>query len=666
MKIQLDMYQTLAAAVLVLLLGNYLKKKIYFLQKFCIPAPVIGGLIFAIMTCICYVTGIAEFSFDDTLREVCMVFFFTSVGFQANLKVLKSGGKSLIVFLGLVITLIILQNLTAVGLAKLLNLNPLIGMCTGSIPMVGGHGTAGAFGPVLEDLNIKGATTICTAAATFGLIFGLLILLNAWRILRLNALQLTREKSSGEKKARFLWPQTILGLAALAFGYYLAVSVKDPIIALVTFFLAVILVMIGTYLLFNAGITVFLHLLKKKKSYYYQPNNMISVSNLIYRMKKNAVGLATIAILSTMVLVTISAATNIYVGSEMVKKIMAPHDFSVQGKGVELEQINQKFDEFASEHHLEIKNRDLMIYANFGVKSQKGTDLTVYPADERSVTPKTVFMVFDVASYEHMTGEKINLTGNQVILFAHNKDLKGQKQFTINGQDFQVKEEVSKDFITDHVPNQFNMLTEDFNYLIVPDLSTFVAQFPNLAIYTNIYGGFNVNVDEDQQLKLAASYDKMIDELSSQQGQGTFIYGGNRANDVAELNSLFGGIFFIGIFLSLIFMVGTVIVIYYKQISEGYEDRERFVILQQVGLDEHEVKRTINRQVRTVFFLPLIFAFIHLAFAYHMIRLILKVLGVINSGQVLVVTLSVCAVFLITYLIVFWITSRSYRKIVQI
>ena len=169
------MYQTLAVAVLVLLLGNYLKKKIYFLQKFCIPAPVIGGLIFAIMTCICYVTGIAEFSFDDTLREVCMVFFFTSVGFQANLKVLKSGGKSLIVFLGLVIALIILQNLTAVGLAKLLNLNPLIGMCTGSIPMVGGHGTAGAFGPVLEDLNINGATTICTAAATFGLIFGSLI-----------------------------------------------------------------------------------------------------------------------------------------------------------------------------------------------------------------------------------------------------------------------------------------------------------------------------------------------------------------------------------------------------------------------------------------------------------------------------------------------------------
>ena len=175
MKIQLDMYQTLAAAVMVLLLVNYLRKKINFLEKFCIPAPVIGGLLFAIFTCICYTTGIIEFSFDDTLREVCMVFFFTSVGFQANLKVLKSGGRSLIVFLGLVITLIFSQNLLAIGLSKLLNLNPLIGMCTGSIPMVGGHGTAGAFGPVLEDFNIHGATTICTAAATFGLITGSLV-----------------------------------------------------------------------------------------------------------------------------------------------------------------------------------------------------------------------------------------------------------------------------------------------------------------------------------------------------------------------------------------------------------------------------------------------------------------------------------------------------------
>ena len=175
MKIQLDMYQTLAVSVLVLMLGSFLRRKINILEKFCIPAPVVGGLLFAIFTCICYATGIAEFSFDDILKEVCMVFFFTSVGFQANLKVLKSGGKSLAIFLGLVLTLIISQNLLAVGMSKVLGLNPLIGMCTGSIPMVGGHGTAGAFGPVLEDFNIHGATTICTAAATFGLIAGSLV-----------------------------------------------------------------------------------------------------------------------------------------------------------------------------------------------------------------------------------------------------------------------------------------------------------------------------------------------------------------------------------------------------------------------------------------------------------------------------------------------------------
>ena len=170
MKIELDMYQTLALAVLVLMLGKFLRERVRLLDKFCIPAPVIGGVLFAIFTCICYVTGVAEFAFDDTLKEVCMVMFFTSVGFQANLKVLKSGGKAMIVFLGVVIVLIVSQNFLAVGLANLLGVDPLVGLCTGSIPMVGGHGTAGAFGPVLEDFGIKGATTLCTAAATYGLI----------------------------------------------------------------------------------------------------------------------------------------------------------------------------------------------------------------------------------------------------------------------------------------------------------------------------------------------------------------------------------------------------------------------------------------------------------------------------------------------------------------
>lgn len=175
MTFTFDMYQTLALAVIALMLGARIRKKVNFFERFCIPAPVIGGLVFAIISCILYVTGIIELSFDETLRTVCMVFFFTSVGFQANLKVLKAGGKSLVVFLVFVIILIIGQNAMAVGLAKVLGIDPLIGMCTGSIPMVGGHGTAGAFGPVLEDFGLTGATTVCTAAATFGLIAGSLI-----------------------------------------------------------------------------------------------------------------------------------------------------------------------------------------------------------------------------------------------------------------------------------------------------------------------------------------------------------------------------------------------------------------------------------------------------------------------------------------------------------
>ncbi len=166
------MYQTLAVAVGVLYLGGFLKKKVKFLETFCIPAPVVGGVIFAVFSCLLHIFGIVEFQFDETLKNVCMVMFFTSVGFQANIKVLKAGGKSLVAFLMCLIVLIFSQNAVAVGVAKALDINALVGMCTGSIPMIGGHGTSGAFGAVLEDFGINGATTLCTAAATFGLIIG--------------------------------------------------------------------------------------------------------------------------------------------------------------------------------------------------------------------------------------------------------------------------------------------------------------------------------------------------------------------------------------------------------------------------------------------------------------------------------------------------------------
>ena len=500
----------------------------------------------------------------------------------------------------------------------------------------------------------------------FGAIFLGLIFINAFRIARMNALQLSREKASGEKKGRFLGLQTILGLISLGAGYYLAVTVENPLSAVLIFFVAVLLVILGTYLLFNAGITVFLQILKKNKRYYYQPNNMISVSNLIFRMKKNAVGLATIAILSTMVLVTMSAATSIFKGSETFKKVMNPHDFGITGQNVEKEDINKLLDQYASDKGLTVTKKEVLAYSSFGVANQEGTKLTIFEKGQNRVQPKTVFMVFDQKDYENMTGQKLALSGKEVGLFTKNKELQGQKELTLNDQTYTIKEEIKKDFILEHVPNQYNILTSDYNYLVVPDLKAFLDQYPNSSIFNQYYGGMNVTDSEEEQLKLANDYSKFLDDFNRELSkEGSYVYGSNLADSSAQVSALFGGVFFIGIFLSIIFMVGTVLVIYYKQISEGYEDRERFIILQKVGLDQKQIKQSINKQVLTVFFLPLLFAFLHHAFAYHMLSLILKVIGVLDATMMLTVTLSICAIFLIVYVLIFMITSRSYRKIVQ-
>lgn len=510
-------------------------------------------------------------------------------------------------------------------------------------------------------------SVVLSILLVFGFIFLVIVFLNAVRIIRMDALQLSREKAKGEKKGRFLVLQTLVGLITLGGGYYLAQSVKDPVSAVLTFFIAVMLVIFATYLLFNAGITVFLQLLKKNKRYYYQPNNLISVSNLIFRMKKNAVGLATIAILSTMVLVTMSAATSIYNGSENMKKLMYPHDFDVKGQNVEVEDLDKLLTQYASEKNLTISNKDVLGYASFGLSSQDGTKLTIFEKGQNNVMPKTVFLVFDQKDYEKMTGQKLNLTGNEVGLWARNDQLKGQKAFSLNNQDYTIKEAIQQDFVMNHVSNQYVLLVSDYNYLVVPNLQNFLEQYQDSAIYTQFYGGMDVTASQEEQLKLSDDFDAYVNNFSHNlKSEDAMVYNGTTKTDaIAEMNALFGGILFIGIFLSIIFMVGTVLVIYYKQISEGYEDRERFVILQKVGLDQKQIKQTINKQVLTVFFLPVIFAFLHLAFAYHMLSLILKVIGVVDTAMMLSVTLSICGIFALIYVLIFMITSRSYRRIVQ-
>ena len=512
--------------------------------------------------------------------------------------------------------------------------------------------------------------TIPIVPVIFACIFSLLVLVNGFRLLRLNPLQLTKDGLKGEKKGRFLVIQTFLGLGAMGYGYYLALSVQNPVIAIMSFFLAVLLVILGTYLLFNAGTTVVLQLLKKKKSYYYKPNNMISISNLVFRMKKNAVGLATIAILSSMVLVTLVGAASIYAGKKDYLVSAAPHDYSVSGNKVDLTSTKKLMDDFLIKTGEQANEEVAVSYLFFGIKNQETNKLTVFTKNERKVVPKSIVLVFSQETFKQLTGKELNLSSNQIALYTKNKTLKTQKSLSIDGKNYQIHRQLG-DFINKKVPNIYKIIVSDYSYLVVPDIKIFESSMKGTSIAQATYVGVNVKDPTHDAKKNLDLLDQIAGEATKQlAGQTTgvpesYFSANSRYDAEGMVNGFVGGTFFIGIFLSIIFMLGTVLVIYYKQISEGYEDRERFVILQKIGLDDLQVKQTIRKQVLTVFFLPLIFAFIHLAFAYHMISLIVRIIGVLNPDLMLVVTIIVCGVFFLAYVLVFVLTSRSYRRIVS-
>lgn len=512
--------------------------------------------------------------------------------------------------------------------------------------------------------------TIPIVLVIFACIFSWLVLVNGFRLLRLNPLQLTKDGLKGEKKGRFLVIQTLLGLGAMGYGYYLALSVQNPVIAIMSFFLAVLLVILGTYLLFNAGTTVVLQLLKKKKSYYYKPNNMISISNLVFRMKKNAVGLATIAILSSMVLVTLVGAASIYAGKKDYLASATPHDYSVSGNKVDLTSTKKLMDDFLIKTGEQANEEVAVSYLLFGIKNQETNKLTVFTKNERKVVPKSIVLVFSQETFKQLTGKELNLSSNQIALYTKNKTLKTQKSLSIDGKNYQIHRQLG-DFINKKIPNIYKIIVSDYSYLVVPDIKIFESSMKGTSIAQATYVGVNIKDPTHDAKKNLDLLDQIAGEATKQLDSQTtgvpvsYFSANSRYDAEGMVNGFVGGTFFIGIFLSIIFMLGTVLVIYYKQISEGYEDRERFVILQKIGLDDLQVKQTIRKQVLTVFFLPLIFAFIHLAFAYHMISLIVRIIGVLNPDLMLVVTIIVCGVFFLAYVLVFALTSRSYRRIVS-
>ena len=502
------------------------------------------------------------------------------------------------------------------------------------------------------------------------LAFGLILLLNSFRLLRYSSLHLMQQKKAGEKKGRFLLVQTFLGLGLLGIAFYIALTVERPVAAVQGFFIAVILVILATYLLFNAGSITFLRFLKGRKSYYYKPENFISVSNLIARMRKNAAGLATISILSTMVLVTLTGSLNIFIGGHNYLDTVYPSDYMISVGHMTsdaetepvIKDVQAQIKKTADATHLSDYQVVQTTYWSAEIRKIDGKVLEVNdqstPTTGQELKTEGVVNFFDQATYEQLTGKKVELGENEILAYGYHYPGRLDAQLEINGKTFTIKEKLNSNFIQGKL-SQGSLFQHQMGlYLVLPDLNQL-----GLKVDKNLEFSITAKDKENQDFIGSVTKELYSTDKMSQYG-ATYFGGYERYSIEKEWRESAGTILFIGIFLSVIFLLSTVLVIYYKQISEGYEDRDNFVILQQVGLDQKQTATTIRKQILTVFFLPLFFSFLYLGVAYKMIAKIVALLGATNAGLVLQTTLSICAVFFISYILVFLLTSRSYRKIV--
>ena len=502
---------------------------------------------------------------------------------------------------------------------------------------------------------------VLTVLASLGVAFALILFLNSTRLLRYSSLHLMREKKAGEKKGRFLGLQTLVGLGLLAAAYYIALTVDKPVSAIATFFIAVLMVIFATYLLFNAGTITLLQFLKRRKKYYYKTQNFISVSNLIFRMRKNAAGLATISILSTMLLVTLVGSINIYVGGKDYLTTLYPKDYNIMVTSAKTDKnaaLLQTVKEVAREKGLTDARYEDYSYQFSMISKINGNQLTIAETTEGLSVEETQkmiapFLVISRQEYEKMTGKKVDLADNEALLYAKNLRINQKQALTINGKSWNIKEHLTTDFAHGKIVNPSGMVSQKNMYMVVNNPS----QVGLKSFYTYYIGIQSSN----KQVDLQESIFNALQKQGQESGNISF---SERYRIEKDYQGVIGTLLFIGIFLSTIFLLGTVLVIYYKQISEGYEDREGFIVLQKVGLDEKQTKATIRKQIITVFFLPLLFAFLHIAVAFHMLQLIVALLGATNIPLLIQTTITTCGVFLLVYILVFVMTSRSYQKIV--
>ena len=498
----------------------------------------------------------------------------------------------------------------------------------------------------------------------FSGIFVFLMILNAIKIRVSRPLELLREKKSGEKTGRFLSIRALIGVAILGYAYYISQSIESPIKALGWFFVAVLLVVIATYILFDAGSIALLRFLKNRKTFYYRPINFISVSNLIFRMRKNAMGLASICILSTMVLVTLGTTGSLQFGAQEVINRTSPTDFDFRGMYRNPEEVAEYSKEVKQlSASVSSKVTDFYEYSYILTAGNHEGNILNTNVKQLGALPEAMVVLISVEDYNRNTGENLTVQSGEMLLGEESfKKKPSFNQVALGDNTFSVAQVIDvKNFskiavanpnITDH--SYIGILNEEDMVKVVPYYSK--ENDGGHRAYTRQYVAlWNTSSKTDEEKKKELEVYQQSDIAGGIDGK----------IEIAQLLfQFYGSLLFLGILLAIAFSVGAVLVIYYKQVSEGYEDRERYVILKKIGIDQPMIHQSINRQVLIVFFLPLLTAFLHTALSYNMVSKIVLIFGI--KGSIIALTmLAVAGVFMIAYFLIYKITSREYFKIIN-
>lgn len=508
--------------------------------------------------------------------------------------------------------------------------------------------------------------SIVNSIILFLIIFVLMYLFSLIQINLSNPIELLHGDQHGEKEPKTKWLLALIGLICLGTGYYMSVSIQDPVTAFAFFMVAVILVVIGTYMLFTAGSIVILKLLRKNKRYYYKTNHFISVSNMIYRMKQNAVGLGNICILSTMVLVMLSTTISLWVGMNDIIETRFPRDITVSINSVDSNQALYTIDDMNNAiEQAGIQTEDELVYRTLSVSAFNQGNTYTFGNENMSlqdISNVVVLYFITLDDYNRTEGTNVSLAPDEVLVFPSGKQF-DHKTIDIASNTFKVKgilDSIKADSnYSANLQNSMFVVVDSMDTLFMIDDLQKQAYGDNASY---IHTSYDFNLSKSEKMSVKEATDALI---ANYPGDTTYMMVDTQEGNYEDLLSLYASFLFIGIFLSFLFIMATVLIMYYKQITEGYEDKKRFEIMQKVGLDKREVKKTINSQVLTVFFLPLVVAAIHIVFAFPMIEKMLRLLYLDNTNLYIMTTVICFGVFALVYVLIYFLTSKVYYGIVR-